>query len=157
MCNRLFLVIFNSALWFGVLPVSASDEMVCIADHVSSTNGHLEYLVPKTRLLVTTNQWSPASNPFPVNIRQYAEKARDHLRILKGIRTPLRVIDIRIEPVGHSFQEAGTHHSNSALPWKIEFAFGFDDKNGELVRRHDLAVVMLLDGTIAEQKTASQD
>jgi len=110
------------------------------------------FFVPTSLLSSPTNCWDLAHKPFPADLRALTEKAEQELRKQIDIKQPIRValIDVkrrsRLDP----------NHPERSLdlePWFIVFRFGFiSEEPGFFKRPPNFYVVMLLDGTIAEEE-----
>jgi hypothetical protein len=102
----------------------------------------VEYRVPQARLGSGANRWDHRFAKFPVEIGDYAERARVHLIKAKKIQKPVRLTNMIM-----------SQHLGS---WYFVFSFGFDVANprGGVEAPLSYTVVMLFDGTIAEELEA---
>src|SRR2546425_12535202 len=90
--------------------------------------------------------------PFPVDIQEYAIRARQHLEATRLLNGPVGISSIAI------------HHKTVATEGKLEdggaaleerwYMFFFNSRlpNGDYVPGQELTVVMLLDGAFAEPR-----
>src|SRR5438105_9536327 len=82
--HRLFLLELIVLCLAQLQALSEDQKRVLL---VNTEKVRLEYYVPMNRFLSDANSWSPAQGPFPVNLSDHFQKARQHLvqtRSLKG-------------------------------------------------------------------------
>jgi hypothetical protein len=130
---------------------SPPDTNFCVFSFETSTN-EIEYYVPTACVFAPTNAWSPGIQPFPANIRSLAEAARAHLRQTKKTPRQLRLTQFAMETMYRAQPSPDPTQVPEPSTWYLRFGFGFDDETGRLIEPPDFQVVMLLEGTIAEQK-----
>src|SRR2546425_2105003 len=68
----------------------------------------IEYYVPTARLRSRSNAWDPMKQPFPVDIQEYAIRARQHLEATRLLNGPVGISSIAI------------HHKTVATEGKLE-------------------------------------
>ena len=133
-----------------------SAEKACICEF-KTEKVQIEYWVKKDQLQSRTNSWRPQAFSFPVNLKQYVDKAKQHLAETKKETNPLRLTDITIR--SYTEQSAPPDKLDLLLPWHwyMTFIFAAPNPTGGEARRPDYQVVILLDGTVAEQKIIRWD
>src|SRR5712691_97760 len=117
---------------------------------------HFRYLVPKSSVGSPKNRWDPSSEPFPADIRECGERAQRYLVKSKGIKERIAIHNVEISSIiDYPTNVAGllSEGVRTTSRWYLFFNFAFEARTGEVIRPVDSAVVMLLDGTIAEEQT----
>ena len=93
---------------------------------------------------------------FPADIREYGERAQRHLVKAKEIKEPIALANVSIDSVRDIPAKVDgllSEGIRTTSQWYLVFNFSFEKPTGELVQAVSWPVVMLLDGTIAEEQT----
>ncbi len=117
---------------------------------------HIRYLVPKSSVGSPKNRWDPSSEPFPADIRECGERAQRYLVKSKGIKERIAIHNVEISSIidyPTNVADLLSEGIRTTSQWYLFFRFAFESPTGEIIRPVDGAVVMLLDGTIAEEQT----
>lgn len=119
------------------------------------TLGTTRYEVDASRFHAERNYWNPAKEAFPADLQASYNTAKNHLLATKKPTQPIRWFGTRILwqgittrlPISKERAEADLEEGS----WFLCFQFGYMRPDGLDVRPGDYAVVMMLDGTIADQ------
>jgi len=155
--SSILVRVYTYAVCLGTAFLSVASSVarpddVCIYT-IKADRGEIQYLVPKSRFSSLTNEWYPALGDFPVELREHSDTAREHLIKLKKIKQAIRLARVGIYSNKTYAMNTDGSTGASVDRWYMVFGFGYDRPNGELVQPLDYIVVMLLDGTIAEEKS----
>ena len=122
----------------------------CIME-IETERNHVRFFVPEDRFLAATNGWNPSLSTFPINIREYSEKARRHLIEGRQIHGKVALSGVRLGLKRRRDQKISTSgqvvYGAMVERWIVQFHFE-GDTPGKVLG----PVVMLLDGTIAEEQ-----
>ncbi len=100
----------------------------------------VEFLVPEASFRAAGNRWNPSTTPFPADIRASADKAREHLLKVRHLNGRLTLNSVAIRVRGR----------NEVKCWYMEFYFDLESPRESAIH-YNFPVMMLLDGTIAEE------
>jgi len=129
----------------GLSKASAVDVTIYQTDY---ENTRRAYSVPEGQLLRRDNRWNPASQDLPIDIASRAEVARQHLMTKKKPERELKLFKCSLARYsGRGLQNDG--------PWYLLFMYGYESREprGSIETSLKYIVVMLLDGTIANETT----
>lgn len=112
----------------------------------------LEYHVPVSRFLAETNGWLPAAAPFPPVLSECSKRAANYLRETRRLKGDLTRFTLSAYLSMHSFDAQGNPGVGMQVErWVLTFTFSPDEwPTG--ANEATFRVVMLLDGTIAEER-----
>src|SRR5438270_917240 len=122
---------------------------------VNTEKVRLEYYVPMNRFLSDANSWSPAQGPFPVNLADHFQKARQHLVQTRSLRGKVTLSAVSMHMMGQREirQTSGRATYGPFLErWVISYTFSAHDRPENEIPHESLIVAILLDGTIAEER-----
>ncbi len=136
------------AACFGVVSLQA-DEEVRLYD-VETSSFRLEYFVPKASLCSATNRWDHILEPIPADLHHVVKIAREHLMSIREVKEPLSLAAITLQQKLLSCGNGGIVRVEQR--WWLSVAFRSNLPGGQPVAPAELTVVILLDGTIAEER-----
>jgi hypothetical protein len=119
-----------------------------------SPHGLINFMVPRDRLYEETNAWNRARGEFPVDLKLYAEKAKQHLTASRRVSEPISLCGVSMR----QYRSREPYRSKTGElkiggwveRWILDFQFKRSAKSWDTEK--PLTVVMLLDGTIAEEQ-----
>jgi hypothetical protein len=130
-----------------IVSAKADDEKELVLQ-VRTKSLDIDYLVPRERFLAETNGWSPAQGPFPGNIKQYADRAAEHLAVTKSLGKKIFLGSVTMGLVRHRDTR---ETSNGPIVERWVLTLDFTTEPTIKGPASVYSVVMLLDGTIAEE------
>jgi len=113
---------------------------------------NVDYYVPTQRYLAQTNAWSPTVEAFPPIIADYSRRGIQYLKERRQFRGNLSLGSFDAASIMYSFDSQGNRGIGTQVErWVLNFTFSSDQPNPDATSE-TFRVVMLLDGTIAEQR-----
>ncbi len=146
----------NNRTWAGLILFAIATTLAGAADEESlvrfeTGKYHSEHFVRSDRFRSLENAWD-ISRPFPADVQKFALKAAEHLKQTRDLGGPVALVTINIHSKTPSRSKEGTAGGLVGERWFIAFGFDSIATDGRYVPSQELTVVMLLDGTIAEER-----
>jgi len=126
-----------------------SQETECILTVVTAST-RIQYVVPESRFLASTNEWHSDVQPLPFDIHDYGIRAKEHLLQSNRFDGDLFLNQVFFSLKRKRLSPAGTNSGIMVERQVIQFRFVNMTSDGRSVLLDP--VVMLLDGTIAEKR-----
>jgi len=112
----------------------------------------IEYVVPADRFLAETNAWSPTGTGLSSVVSEYSRRGIDYLRARRQFQGNLSLFRFDATSAMESFDARGNVGLGTRIrSWVLIFTFASDEPN-PAANSATFRVVMLLDGTIAEER-----
>ena len=146
----------NNRRWVGFILFAIAATLNAVAEEESlvrfeTGKYHSEHIVRSDRFRSLENAWD-ISMPFPADVQKFALKAAEHLKQTRDLGGPVALVTINIHSKTPSRSRKGTADGPMGERWFIAFGFDSIATDGRYVPSQELTVVMLLDGTIAEER-----
>lgn len=118
---------------------------------------NIDFVAPQHTIDDPSNRWAPGERPFPVDLKVFHGKAREHLLNRKRVPVSFELAEIQIRSYQVTSLRSGPWHGeNSDNPaWYVVLKFAAKEKRPNSGKPLNYVVVMMIDGTILEETAAS--
>jgi hypothetical protein len=114
---------------------------------------NFEFTVDRAALERSANSWNPVTEPFPVDLRDCIQRAKDHLVLRRQI--PGKLILTSVHLGRHLSKEPTELMRKRGKQWEIVTRFSCEKPDRSNIADDELYVVSLLDGTVADETLRS--
>ncbi len=131
----------------------AAEDLITLCAYESPRGHRIEYVVPANQFFDTRNSWNPSHQPFPADVRACLERAKQQLAAngKNAGELDFRGMEVAMVNWRRHWVVGGRDGYESVERWYLRFTF-YPFRRGAEKEILPLEVVMLLDGTVAEEK-----
>lgn len=139
--------------WWACGQRLAAEELITLCAYESPRGNRIDYVVPASHFFDTRNSWDPSRQPFPADVRACLERAKQQLAAngKKAGELEFRGVEIGMVNWRRHSVVGGRDGYESVERWYLRFTF-YPLRRGSEKQILPREIVMLLDGTVAEEK-----